>query len=197
MVLEQWPMPRPLAGVKSRKRAVFEVPAGAALPISGNASVVSAIMKLTLNSRVAAAGDAGHALTELLLGRLELAQGEVFRNEGLVVAHLGPHLSGGCTLVPPRVAWEAAVDAALARQPQVVVLDEARGSGNEAWAHTFNQLLCSEALRTFRGAVVVRTEVQTPAVQRACAEYWALEGQRLRQLDLIGDINANHWGHAA
>lgn len=189
MAFQEWPTPAPLAGVKSRKRAIFEVLDGAQLDVNGEVLEVSDIVRLTLGSRVCAHCQAGHALTGLLLGHGELARGRAFRNEGLAVVHLGPHLLRGCGGGAARAAgavgrYGAAVAAALEGRPHVVVLDEARESGDKAWAHAFRQLLCGEALRSFRGAVVVRAEVETPAVQRACAEHWAVVGERLWQLEM-------------
>mmetsp|Transcript_54335 Transcript_54335/g.174219 ORF Transcript_54335/g.174219 Transcript_54335/m.174219 type:complete len:229 (-) Transcript_54335:245-931(-) len=184
-LLAAWPTPAPLEGVKSRKRAIFRVTEGAEIPVNGEALTVSGVVQLTLGSRVAAVCEAGHALTEVLLGQLEL-QGPVFRNEGLSVALLGPHL-GGPAGAGRAARLAAAVATVLEARPQVVVLDEAREADCKAWARAFRLLLRSEALRSFRGAVVVRAGEPTPAVRRACGEHWAVVGERLWQLEMADE----------
>jgi len=174
---EEWPAPAPLEGVKSRKRAIFEVRPGAEVPIGDGILLVAGTIALTLESRVAATSEAGAALVALLLGNGELTAGSVWRHEGIVVSRIGPDLAaatGGTA--------GAALSAALERRPQVVILEEAHREGD--WVRTFHDILGSDALRTFRGAVVVWAAEETRAVRRACSERWAVVGEQLWQLEV-------------
>jgi len=89
----------------------------------------------------AAVGDAGRALTSLLLGHAEPKSGLARRHEQLKVCRLGPDMEPG------------ALDDALRGQPHVVVLEE--GPSDDPWRGTFAALVAGQAVRHFEGAVVV------------------------------------------
>lgn len=134
-----WPRPAPLEGVKSRARAVFEL-RDAVVRVGGE-DCRCGELDLTLQSRVVAVGDAGHALASLLLGNAEPKSGLARRHEQLKVCRLGPHLEPG------------ALDDALRGQPHVVILEE--GPVGDPWRGTFAALVAGQAVRHFEGAVVV------------------------------------------
>eukprot|EP00747_Dinoflagellata_sp_TGD_P168509 gnl/TRDRNA2_/TRDRNA2_195033_c0_seq1.p1 gnl/TRDRNA2_/TRDRNA2_195033_c0~~gnl/TRDRNA2_/TRDRNA2_195033_c0_seq1.p1 ORF type:complete len:336 (+),score=86.85 gnl/TRDRNA2_/TRDRNA2_195033_c0_seq1:138-1145(+) len=160
-----WPMPAPLEGVKSRKRAIFEL-----LPVETEAKEGEAIpgVTLTLGSRLMAVGEAAYTLKMLLLGAKDAADGLVKRHTGLNVLELRPSTDG---------AHEAAVAEAFHRErPHVVLIEEARKEGDAAWAQTFDELLKGEALAAFRGAVVICAEQVTDAISSVCPECWQAPG---------------------
>eukprot|EP00913_Durusdinium_trenchii_P025988 g24384.t1 len=143
-----WQAPRELSGVKSRKRAVFEIPLGS-MDAASNAGIhrVSGL-KVSLESRISALGSGGRVAVELLLGRP--LKGQVHRHEELQVAHLSSNLAGDEATVGEHLE---AVKSILETRPQVVVLDS---QGNASWTAAFQMLLqAKEALRGFRGAIVL------------------------------------------
>lgn len=154
-----WQPPLELAGVKSRKRSIFEVAFGS-LEVEEEVSGINRLcgLKLTLESRVCALGAPGRRAVELLLGQRKLKSGKVKRHENLHVVHLGPHLAAADSVEEHL----ASCAAALATRPQVVVL-ESRSScaAEDAWAAAFDELL-GEALQSFRGALVVAVDDECP-----------------------------------
>lgn len=184
-----WPLPQPLEGVKSRKRHIFAV-ASAQLHVGKGQVVTASDLSLTLESRIAAVGEAGSAVvTAWLLGAAG-AEGEgqeppsgMLRHGGLTVACFGPGRLGSSSAV--------AMATLLAEQrPQVVVLDEAREAGDAAWKQTYAEVLHSEALRAYRGAVVVCTAEEPRHLAQVCSECWTVAGGVLCQepcLELIED----------
>ncbi|CAK0845498.1 unnamed protein product [Prorocentrum cordatum] len=134
-----WPRPAPLEGVKSRARAVFEL--RDAVVRVGEEDCCCGQLDVTLQSRAVAVGDAGRALTSLLLGHAEPKSGLARRHEQLKVCRLGPDMEPG------------ALDDALRGQPHVVVLEE--GPSDDPWRGTFAALVAGQAVRHFEGAVVV------------------------------------------
>jgi len=191
----QWPVPLPLEGVKSRKRAVFSVPP-VYLKSNDKQSVNrSSGLELTLESRVAIVGDKLGSISDLLLGAPELVTGTVSRHDGLLVLHLGPHLLDTVTVEHSVGLYLAALTLAAAleqeQRPQVVILDEAAGAGNEAWGQAFRYLLDHQAMQTrqFRGALVICVAEETPGIRRICKHRWTGEQRtgECFQKDLIKD----------
>lgn len=172
-----WPAPAALAGVKSRKRPIFQVEAGE-VALGGCKACSTSGLALTLESRVVALGEGGQGAVALLLGGEE---GAVSRHAQLHVAHLGPHLAGATASIQEHVT---AVAAALRNKPQVVVVEEGVQAGAEAWLQTFRGLLRGEGLHSFKGAVVVCAAEETLAVRRVCCERWSLISGELRQADV-------------
>jgi GNAT superfamily N-acetyltransferase len=182
-----WPVPRPLEGVKSRKRAIFELK-DAELKVK-DVECSAAHLSLTLGSRIAALGTAGHAVTEVLLGTQEASSGCVNRHEQLNVLHIGPHLCD-----------RNGIATALEARPQVLVLSFAIDDG-EAWAATFREVIGSEELRSFQGAVVVRVPDEACIKNDLCMTRWVARGKQIRAEDisqgsvLVDDIcNTAHVG---
>jgi len=203
-----WQIPGPLEGVKSQKRAIFKLDdikvasGGQELNVTGVA--------LTLDSRVAAVADIGSAIVSLLLREQEPVAGEVTQHKALNVVRLGPHLAVAAAAAqgatdtascqPTAEAHLEALAAAFRSKPQVVVLEEACKAGGATWAKVFHDLLRSEGLRDFRGAVVVCAAEETFALRRVCAERWAevqgssscQEAMPGRQFDVIEDVLSLH-----
>eukprot|EP00930_Biecheleria_cincta_P088899 TRINITY_DN78160_c0_g1_i1.p1 TRINITY_DN78160_c0_g1~~TRINITY_DN78160_c0_g1_i1.p1 ORF type:complete len:410 (-),score=85.33 TRINITY_DN78160_c0_g1_i1:294-1463(-) len=148
-----WQSPLELAGVKSRKRSIFEVSLGS---LDSTSSGINRIcgLKLTLGSRVCAIGAAGRIAVDLLLDQRKLKSGKVQKHESLHVVHLGPHLASEASSVEEHLASCAV---ALATRPQVVVLETRSSRAAEAWNAAFDELL-GEALQSFRGALIVAGE---------------------------------------
>lgn len=175
-----WPAPLPLEGVKSRKRAIFELKEGA-VQVDGEQCNVSSV-SLTLASRVAAIGKEGRSLVEVLLGSLEPVDGAVTKHEKLSVVHIGQHLETA-----------AAAAAALEVGPQVVVLSEP-SDPKHAWAETFSLILNSEGIRAFQGAVVVCVAREADIPHDLCLARWIATGGRVRAeeirpgLDIVDDV---------
>lgn len=183
-----WPRPLPLEGVKSRKKAIFNVPS-AYCKSSGSSSGVNTFsgLELTLESRIAAVGRAGFAATELLLGARQCVTGSVVRHDGLVVVQLGPQLID--LLEPTAEQYLFAAVAALEQQPQVVILEEGAAAGNKAWSQAFDSLFGCEAMRTFRGALVICVQEETPAVREVCSHRWTAAAEWMWQEDLKDDAS--------
>lgn len=184
-----WQSPLELAGVKSRKRPVFEVALG---NLESNAAGVNRIcgLKLTLGSRVCALGAAGRIAVDLLLDQRKLKSGKVQRHENLHVVHLGPHLASDPSSVEEHLASCAV---ALATRPQVVVLDARSPCAAEAWNAAFEELL-GEALQNFRGALVVAGE-ECPSLLESCECWsgtagWLWQRQMTSRPELLEDLFA-------
>eukprot|EP00931_Biecheleriopsis_adriatica_P102253 TRINITY_DN77244_c0_g1_i1.p1 TRINITY_DN77244_c0_g1~~TRINITY_DN77244_c0_g1_i1.p1 ORF type:complete len:370 (+),score=99.18 TRINITY_DN77244_c0_g1_i1:26-1111(+) len=186
-----WQTPRELEGVKSRKKALFEISLG---HLDGNSSKnlhrVKGL-KVTLESRICAVGQAGRVALELLLGSRELSSGKATRHECLQVAHIGPHLAEHASTEEHL----AAAAAALRARPQIVILDEAPQSGDDAWAAAFQKLLEGhDDLRRFRGALLLAVEEQRPAIVQLCRERWQgaagwlWQEPMLEGLELLEDV---------
>lgn len=165
----QWPVPTPLEGIKSRTKAIFK---SAELDLQvGAATFHVPSASISLESRIAAIGESGSALAAVLLGDLKVSSGKVTPHAKLSVVHLGPHLAGADALAPQH---SAAIMSALEERPQVVVLEEAVGTGGEAWLRAFSEVLRSKALSLFKGAVIVCVEDETFDIRRVCQERWTL-----------------------
>jgi len=178
-----WPTPKPLEGVKSKKRAIFKAD-GAEVSVAAGDEVVDGVplvgMSLSLESRVAALGAGGRAAVELLLGDSGDAPG-IFRQRGLVVTRLSPELAGAGADAEEHLA---AVAEALRRdRPQLVVVDESLAGGAPGWAPAFGRLIRGEELKGFGGGVVLCCEEETFAIRRACTERWVHGGGKVRQED--------------
>lgn len=172
----QWPTPLPLEGVKSRKKPIFQV-VDAELPgTNGSRARKVSGLQLCLTSRVAAIGEAGLAGVRLLLGEAAPCEGSLYRHDSLRVARLGPQSLAAC-----RGGYGEAIEAALQERPQVVVLEESLGQKDREWAAAFRATLCSEALASFRGAVVVAVADETHSLAALCTESWVAAGSRLQQ----------------
>lgn len=181
-----WQEPLPLQGVKSRRRAIFEVPKAYFKSNCEKSINTFSYLKLSLESRVAAIGSVGRAAPELLLGSRKLVTGNIFRHDGLSVLHLGPHLISGA-MTQSVGSYLAAASCALAQRPHVVVLDEAAEALNEAWSQAFSFLLGSEAMLTFRGALVICVAEETPAIKQICGQRWTGAAEWLWQEDIKDD----------
>jgi len=167
-----------------------EVPAG-----RGQSRVVG--VKLTLKSRVAAVGEEGRSISELLLGHRKPKMAKPQRHEGLAVVHLGPHLASA-PFASAELAMAAVASELRQKQPQVVILDEARHSGDEVWAAAFSVLLASETVKAFRGAVVFCVAEETPAITSVCSQRWTGDAGWLWQeniesddFEILEDVAAN------
>lgn len=182
-----WQSPLELAGVKSRKRLVFEVALG---NLESDAAGINRIcgLKLTLGSRVCALGAAGRIAVDLLLDQRKLKSGKVQRHENLHVVHLGPHLASDLSSVEEHLASCAV---ALATRPQVVVLEARSPCAAEAWNAAFDELL-GEALQSFRGALVVAGE-ECPSPLEGCQCWagtvgWLWQQQMTSRPELLEDL---------
>eukprot|EP00747_Dinoflagellata_sp_TGD_P166734 gnl/TRDRNA2_/TRDRNA2_189988_c0_seq1.p1 gnl/TRDRNA2_/TRDRNA2_189988_c0~~gnl/TRDRNA2_/TRDRNA2_189988_c0_seq1.p1 ORF type:complete len:389 (+),score=49.92 gnl/TRDRNA2_/TRDRNA2_189988_c0_seq1:172-1338(+) len=184
MALSEWPVPQPLVGVKSRKRAIFEIKTGEVTVGTGGDKVSQITgVQLALESRIAAVGEEGLAVAQLVLGARELVKGEATQHDNLTMAHLGPHLAGGQGASAEEYA--AAVAAAMQTKPQVVVLSQALSEGDEAWSRTFTDCVCDDGpVRAFAGAVVICVDQMTFAVSEACSKQWVGDNGLLRQEDI-------------
>lgn len=142
-------------------------------------------VSLALESRIAAVGEASRILVEMLLGKEAAVSGTVSRHTNLSVAHLGPHLADSTATAEQ---FAVAMAAALRGRPQVVIVDEAVGAGaGAAWLRTFRNVVRSEALRAFRGAVVICSHEETFAVRRICSQRWAaISDGSLVQTEITG-----------
>ncbi|CAE7494913.1 unnamed protein product [Symbiodinium pilosum] len=177
---DMWQPPRELPGVKSRKRPIFEIALGSLDGAIGGVHRVSGL-KLTLESRVAALGPGGEVAMQLLLGQLSLKGGKVQRHEGLAVARLGEHLAG--EEASEAEHFERAASELNEQRPQVVVLET---WGGPEWEKASSQLL--EALRGFRGAVVVAAEEEDESVKSLCPVCWRNAAGWLWQEPLKQDL---------
>jgi ribosomal protein S18 acetylase RimI-like enzyme len=138
-------------------------------------------LQLTLSSRVAAVGKAGLASIDLLCGHRQLVTGSIVRHDHLVVAHLGP----GLLEVPGSVDdYLSAANTALDQCPHVVILDEGRAANNEAWNLAYSILIGSEAMLSFRGALVICVAEETDLVRSICSHRWIGAGEWLWQDDV-------------
>jgi len=81
----------------------------------------------------------------------------------------------------------AAVAAALASKPHIVVLELAFSQGGAGWAETLREMVRSPSLSAFKGAVIVACEQDIPfAVRRLCYELWEGSSSELVQRDMPG-----------
>jgi len=181
-MLLPWPVPTPLEGVKSRKRAIFSLEAANVVVEGDVVSRISSV-RLCLESRVVAVGAAGRALVEVLLGDRKLAGGRAQAHDGLRAVRLGAS-TAGCLDADGHFD-EAAVVTALQCRPHVVVLEE--GVESEAWASIFEHLLTCAEVISFRGAIVVCAHEETLAVRSLCTERWTGADGWLWQEQLAGD----------
>lgn len=160
----------------------------AQLQLSSGQVILASDLSLTLDSRTLAVGEAGSAAVKAWLLRASDAEGQtqelqegIAHHEALKVAYFGPTSCGSSS--------PAAIVARLTEQcPQVVVLDEAFDVGDGAWSQTFAEVLCSEAFRDFRGAIVVCAAEVNQQLARVCSRCWDIEEGSLCQepcLDVI------------
>lgn len=183
-----WPTPKPIDGLKSKRRVIFKVePMSSDVQESTRPWRTSAPgLTLSLESRVAALGDAGRAAVVALLGEVsQKALPGAWHHGGLVVAQLGPHLAGPTA---DATAHQEAVYEALRCRPQVVVLEEALASGSVSWLEIFHGLLRSDGLHNFGGAVVVLCDDETFAMRRLCSQRWygTAQNSSVQQQDISG-----------
>lgn len=181
-MLEMWPQPAPLEGVKSKKRAIFELHEGAVC--IGNEKCSIAKVEVSLCSRVAAVGKEGRAVADVLLGSQELVVPETQRrHENLVVAHLGSHILDAGALADT-----------FERRPQVVVISQPN-SADEPWSVLFAELLKAECLRKFQGAIIFCVDHEIMIPTDLCQISWvAVQGQlkvseQCTGLRIIDDIS--------
>jgi ribosomal protein S18 acetylase RimI-like enzyme len=180
---DPWPAPAALAAVKSKKKAIFKADKLKIISQTGCTWQTSGI-SLCLESRIAAIGEAGRAVVDLLLRKVEPEGGNVSLHESMVAVNIGPHLAGEEAEAQQHVA---AIMEALKVKPQVVVLDEALKSGGATWARVFRELIRASALLDFKGAVVVCCDSEpTFAMRRVCCEQWAPTNDRILQQDVPG-----------
>jgi hypothetical protein len=182
----RWPSPSPLEGIKSKKRAIFEVPM-AYFKSNGDQSVDTfSGLKLTLESRTVATGPVvAGAITELLLGSRQFVTGTASQHDYLNVAHIGPQLIDKSEQSVDQ--YMDAVSVALEKKPHVVILDAAVESGNQAWSEVFNSMLDSQAMQEFRGAIVICTSVETPMIRRICSHRWTGIGKWVWEEEIDAD----------
>jgi len=162
----QWPVPRPLEGVKSKKRVIFEL-CDAALPI-GNKECVTRGIALTLGSRIAVVGSEARILADVLLEKQVLVSGSTNRHDQLLVAHVGSHLCD-----------QEGIAAALEMRPQVIILSCFADDG-ENWAATFRDLLGGSELQSFQGAVVVCVADEGHIPNGLCTTRWVARDRWLQ-----------------
>jgi len=86
-----------------------------------------------------------------------------------MVVHLGSH-----------IADMEAITAALECRPQVVVLSDADVGAETAWAKLFTQIVHSEELKSFQGALVVSVEHEDRIPKDLCSSRWAASEGCLR-----------------
>lgn len=182
-----WPRPLPLEGVKSRKRPIFEVPKASFKSNDTHSMNTFTDLELTLESRVAVAGDRlCRSTIDLLLGTRKLVTGELSRQYGLLVCHLGPHLMKNLEQDSVELYLQVAA-AALEQRPHVLILDEAQLTGSEVWSQAFHQLLHHQSLHEFRGAVVICAAEETQGIRRICQQRWTGAGEWLWQESMEED----------
>ncbi|CAK8998542.1 Protein TAPT1-like [Durusdinium trenchii] len=177
-----WQAPRELSGVKSRKRAVFEIPLGS-MDAASNAGIhrVSGL-KVSLESRISALGSGGRVAVELLLGRP--LKGQVHRHEELQVAHLSSNLAGDEATVGEHLE---AVKSILETRLDMLA---AAGGGFGLTGKCFLDrcipdaaagIQAKEALRGFRGAIVLVVDEESEAIKEMCSQRWRQGGSWLWQ----------------
>lgn len=173
-----WPTPLPLEGVKSRKRAIFEV---SSVDVAVEKNTVRATnLCLSLESRVVAVGSAGEIAVSLLLETLNASAGQQSRHPSLKVLQLSP--SDMSVQVAAGIDYPEAVSMAIRQhRPHILILSEASESGDSAWREAFLELLCSTQLRSFRGAVLVCSALESDIVHQLCSERWVVANGRMCQ----------------
>lgn len=160
-----WPDPLPLAGLKSKKRAIFELH-DAKLHDEG---CTVAKISLTLSSRVIAVGKAGQAAADVLLGSQELLLADAqYRIDKLVVVHLGSD-----------IVDEDALAAALEVLPHIVVLSQPL-STHEPWARLFTELVAGDTLLKFKGGILFCVDHEEAIPSYLCQTAWVARGGRIR-----------------
>lgn len=178
-----WLAPAPLEGVKSRKKPLFKIDQ-ATVTLDDSGIEVSGLA-LTLDSRIAAIGDAGRSLVDMLLSGCVPAKAYV--HESLNCFHVGPHLAGATASYEQH---KKAVSDGLRKKPHVVILDEALSArskthGTREWLRFFSEILRSESFAAFKGAIVVCSCEETFAVRKLCSERW-LHKKTLQQEQITG-----------
>jgi len=159
-----WPIPQALEGVKSRTRPIFAV-SSASLAVTGEAVSQISGLKITLESRIAAVGNSGRAVVELLLGERQLVRGSPSRHDSLRVARLGPLPTFTHSGYDSGTMATLIADA-LEQQPQVVILEE-RPDAGEPWQTALLDILDGPQVHSFNGAVI--TSVQSSESKVGCA----------------------------
>jgi GNAT superfamily N-acetyltransferase len=172
-----FPEPKPLEGVKSKRKPIFTV-SEAEMDVSAASCKVDGI-KLSLSSRIMAVGEGGRAVVRLLKEEANVSSGEAHRQDKLNIVHLAPkelsdHLVGD--------DFVGAINVAMEVRPQVVVIDECLELQNAAWAQAFSAVLSSDAFCDFGGAIVVLCSDETLSVSRLCPETWILGGKSVRSV---------------
>mmetsp|Transcript_68454 Transcript_68454/g.123356 ORF Transcript_68454/g.123356 Transcript_68454/m.123356 type:complete len:391 (-) Transcript_68454:179-1351(-) len=163
-----WPGPASLEGVKSRKRAVFELLKDTVLQVDGGkCCALEGRVSLSLESRVLVTGAAGRAIAAVLLEQAGVSSAPPVRHRQLGVAHLGPQLQSAADIAE-----------VLSGRPQVVILDEGAGEADgSAWPALFGELLQGSAIRSFQGAVVVclssEGSAQEQTARDLCSVCWS------------------------
>eukprot|EP00929_Paragymnodinium_shiwhaense_P062059 TRINITY_DN30991_c0_g1_i1.p1 TRINITY_DN30991_c0_g1~~TRINITY_DN30991_c0_g1_i1.p1 ORF type:complete len:395 (+),score=117.33 TRINITY_DN30991_c0_g1_i1:89-1273(+) len=190
-----WKQPGEVEGLKSRKKAIFEVNTSNLLVGDMISRVVSA--RLTLESRVVAVGDAGMAVVEVALGQREVEKGgQVSLHSDLNIVVLGP-TSGGLTEDATVEELCSAINLQLEAKPQVVILQAppCGGGRGKAWASIFHVLLGCQEMLSYRGAVVVCAAEETAAMKSVCSERWTgrsgwiwKEAVGVDKLELLDDV---------
>jgi len=177
-----------LAGVKSRKKHIFEVTSAEfSVGQEESSSVLALELSISLESRIAVIGVEARAAVR---GGLLDPQREgghavhdgVTHHEDLQVLHLCPSRTRqAAENTADAVDAEAVLASIASSQAQVIVLDEARDADCDEWAAIFSEVLLSNALRDFKGAVVVCVDRGSRALTRICSERWAMFDGHLRQ----------------
>lgn len=160
----KWPAPSPLQGVKSRNRVIFELSSG---KDARNFS-------LTLSSRVAVKCEADDVVMSLL--HTETAK----LHDDLKIIHLEP---AGLSASRSQIGYAKAIESAVLEQrPQIIVVYESAHSGDSLWKDAFAELVGSEQLHNFGGAVVVCGAMNVNFASTCSYEQWVVDcGQLMRQ----------------
>lgn len=124
-------------------------------------------------------GEAGRAVAALLLGTQELTSGEVFRHEDLNVVHLTPQNKSD--VVESHVAFIAD---ALAKRPQIVVVDKCSALSSDAWLHACSRILQGPDISKFQGGIVICSADDEDMAQEFCSTRWMATGLLLKAEDM-------------
>jgi len=176
------------AEVKPKEGILFNVCANTWLPAVQSCHTTGLSLKRT--NRVAAVGEAGAIILELLMNNREVKG--ITRSQDLVVAFVGPII--GATTGEEH---EAGLQATLAQRPNVLVVDEAAGN-SEAWGVFFDRLLAGNSLADFAGAVVLCVAQETLGIRGLCSERCVLKHGWLWQEGILSRetmVVDDGWAH--
>lgn len=170
-----WHDPLPLAGVKSRNRAIFELQE--AIVSADEKDCLATKVSLALSSHVVAIGSAGKAVADIVLGAQEIKGCSTQnRHDELVVLHLDSDIIDEDSLV-----------AALESRPHVVVLTEPL-CAEEPWARLFADVVRSDSLRSFKGALIICVGNEESIPSDLCRSRWIASNGRLKIEKVIAGL---------